>query len=48
MGLWESVPATAKVLCIFALVLVSIRRKVQLGTAFTAGAVGLGAIFLMR
>ena len=45
MTLFESIPAMLRILIVFVAILVLIRRKVSLGTAFMAGAMCLGLLF---
>ena len=48
MQFFQSVPAVVKILLVFVLILLAIRRKLSLGNAFVIGAICLGLIFGMR
>lgn len=43
----ENIPAVVRILIIFVLILLAIKRKWLLGNAFVCGALGLGALFSM-
>lgn len=43
----EAIPATVRILIIFALILLAIKRKWMLGNVFLAGALAMGVMFVM-
>lgn len=48
MGLMDHVPGIVRILIIFVLILIAIKRKWELGNAFLGGALGLGLLFAME
>lgn len=45
MTFWDSIPAVTRILCVFAVVLLSMRLRMSLGTALLIGSALLGLIF---